>query len=90
MAVLIRNRAEGMTTAAYAEIAPPLVAKVKTQPGFIIHVAFVDGDGRFTVSEIWETQEQHARWFDENVKPNLPDGIVVEHEVLDVHAIHTP
>ena len=74
MAVLIRLRAAGMTPSQYDEIAPALVEKLKTQPGFIFHVAFMD-NGRFTVSEIWESQEQHDRWFDENVKPNVPMSI---------------
>jgi quinol monooxygenase YgiN len=85
MAVLIRHRAEGMTPAQYDEIAPALVEKVKSTPGFVVHVAFVDSDGRFTVSEIWESQEQHDRWFDENVKPHVPD---VEQEVVEVHSVH--
>ena len=58
MAVLIRHRAEGMTEAQYDEISPPLVEKLKTQPGFLFHTAFTD-NGQFTVSEIWESQEQH-------------------------------
>ena len=87
MAVLIRHRTPGMTSSQYDEIAPPLVAKLRTQPGFMYHVAFVDRDGTFTVSEIWESQEQHDRWFDENVRPNVPG---VEQEVIQVHAVHTP
>jgi hypothetical protein len=47
----------------------------------------VDKDGTFTVSEIWESQEQHDRWFDENVAPNVPG---VEQEIIQVHAVHTP
>ncbi len=86
MAVLIRHRAAGMTPAQYDEISPRLVEKLKTQPGFILHVAFTD-NGVFTVSEIWESQEQHDRWFDENVKPNVPG---VDQEVVDLHAVHTP
>ena len=38
MAVLIRHRADGMTAALYDEISPPLVADLKTQPGFLLHV----------------------------------------------------
>ena len=87
MAVLIRHRTPGMTSSQYDEIAPPHVATLRTQPGFMYHVAFVDRDGTFTVSEIWESQEQHDRWFDENVKPNVPG---VEQEVIQVHAVHTP
>jgi hypothetical protein len=86
MAVLIRHRAAGMTPSQYDEISPPLIEKLKTAPGFMYHVAFVD-KGTFTVSEIWESQEQHDRWFDENVKPNVPG---VEQEVVEVHAVHTP
>jgi hypothetical protein len=88
MAVLVvRRRRDGITPAQYDEISPPLLEKVKRAPGFMYHVAFVDGDGRFTVFEIWESQELHDRWFDENVGPHLHD---VEREVLQVHAVHTP
>jgi hypothetical protein len=59
-----------MDPSQYDEISPPLIEKLKTQPSFMIHVAFVD-NGRFTVSEIWESHEQHDRWFNENVKPML-------------------
>jgi quinol monooxygenase YgiN len=87
MAVLIRHRAEGMTEAQYDEIAPPLVEKVKSQPGFLFHTAFTD-KGQFTVSEIWESQEQHDTWFDANVAPNLP--MTVQQEVVELHAVQTP
>jgi hypothetical protein len=86
MAVLIRHRVAGMDSSQYDEISPPLIEKLKTQPGFVMHVAFVD-NGRFTVSEIWDSQEQHDRWFDENVKPNVPG---VEQEVIEVHSVQTP
>jgi len=87
MAVLIRHRAEGMSSAMYDEISPPLVEKVKTQPGFLAHVAFVDNDGRFTVSEVWESKEHHDSWFDANVAPNVPG---VEQEVVAVHNVILP
>jgi heme-degrading monooxygenase HmoA len=86
MAVLIRHRVAGMTPSQYDEISPALVEKIKTQPGFLIHVAFMD-NGRFTVSEIWESQEQHDRWFKENVEPNIPG---VEQEVVELHSVQTP
>ncbi len=87
MAVLIRHRDAEMTTQLYDEISPQLVEKLKTQPGFMYHVAFVD-NGTFTVSEIWESQEDHDRWFDANVVPNVPGTI--EQEVVAIHAVHKP
>jgi heme-degrading monooxygenase HmoA len=85
VAVLIRNRVVGMTPSLYDEIAPRLVEKLKTQPGFIVHVSYEAAGSGFTVAEIWESREQHEQWFEQNVKPNLPGD--VEHEVIELHSL---
>ena len=82
MALLIRHRAEGMTLWQYDEISPPLLAELKGQPGFVLHVAFEDSQG-FCVAEIWESQEQHDSYFDEKVVPNVPAEI--KQEVVQIH-----
>ncbi len=87
MAVLVRHHAAGMDAKTYDQAASQLSPQLKQQSGFMYHVAFPAPDG-MTVSEIWETREQHARWFEENVKPNVPAEINVE--VIDVHNIVTP
>ncbi len=87
MAVLIRHRPAGLGPAQYDEIAPPLIQKLKTQPGFVLHVSFEDAQG-FCVAEVWETKEQHDTWFNENVKPNVPTEIT--QEVIDLHSVHQP
>jgi quinol monooxygenase YgiN len=87
MAVLIRHRAEGMTTDLYDQISPPLMESVKQQPGFVLHVAFVDSQG-FCVAEIWESQEQHDAWFNETVVPNVPAEI--SQEVVQIHKVVSP
>ena len=61
--------------------------EAETQPGFLYHVAFVDEGGGFTVSEIWESEEQHDKWFSENVEGVIPG---IEQQVIKVHAVHTP
>jgi len=86
VAVLIRHRA-AMTPAQYDESAPALVAMLRKQPGFVLHVSYEDGDG-FVVAEVWETQEQHDAWFDANVKPNIP--MEITQEVVDLHSVHKP
>ena len=86
MAVLIRNRIEGMTPSLYDQIAPPLVEKLKTQPGFVLHVSYEAAGSGFTVAEVWESLEQHTQWFERNVKPNLQGA--VEHEVIELHSLH--
>jgi hypothetical protein len=87
MAVLIRHRLEGFTLGDYDEISPPLVALVKQQPGFVLHVAFEDSQGS-CVAEIWETKEQHDSFFNEHVVPNVPGEI--QQEVIALHAVVTP
>jgi heme-degrading monooxygenase HmoA len=87
MAVLIRHRNAGMNAAQYDQIAPPLVAQLTKQPGFLLHVTYEDAAG-FVVAELWETQEQHDTWFDANVKPNVPGEI--SQEVIALHSVHKP
>ena len=87
MAVLIRHRAQDMTTDQYDEISSRLVELVKQQPGFRLHVAFVDSQG-FCVAEIWDSQAQHDAWFNENVVPNVPAPIA--QEVIELHNVVSP
>jgi hypothetical protein len=87
MSVLIRHRSAGMTAEQYDEISPPLVADLKTQPGFLLHVTYEDASG-FVVAELWETQEQHDAWFNAKVKPNLP--FEISQEVVALHSVHKP
>jgi quinol monooxygenase YgiN len=87
MAVLIRHRSPELSLAQYDEISPPIVEKLKQQPGFVLHVAFEDSQG-FCVAEIWESQEQHDAWFNDNVVPNVPAEI--KQEVVQIHAIQRP
>jgi len=84
MAVLIRHRAAGITAAQYDQISPPLLAELKDQPGFVLHVAFEDSQG-FCVAEIWDTKEQHDSFFDEKVVPNVPAEI--KQEVINLHNV---
>ena len=88
MAVLIRHRSDGMTAALYDQISPPLIADLKTQQGFLLHVTYEDAAGSFVVGEVWETQEQHDAWFNAKVKPNLP--FEISQEVTALHSVHKP
>jgi heme-degrading monooxygenase HmoA len=85
--VLFRHHVAGMDAAAYDQASSQLIPQLKRQPGFLYHVAFAESDS-FTVSEIWESKEQHDRWFAESVEPNVPAEITVEE--IEVHNIVTP
>jgi hypothetical protein len=66
--------------AAHDQVSAQLVALVKTQPGFMMHVAY-PSPGGFSVGEVWESRAQYDTWFNKHVKPNLPAEI--QQEVID-------
>jgi hypothetical protein len=70
-------------------MAPGLHPLLKKQPGFIMHVAYPIPAG-FAVGEVWESQAQHATWYNEFVKPNLPDPDAMSTEYFELHAVVQP
>jgi hypothetical protein len=52
-----------------------------------MHVAYVTPEG-LVVGEVWETRQQQQKWFDENVKPNVPTEI--KQEVIELHNVVQP
>jgi hypothetical protein len=73
MSVLKRHRVPGLPKEAYDEVASSVADSLASAPGFVAHHAVVD-DGVLTVFEVWESSAEHDKWFDENVKPRLPEG----------------
>lgn len=83
MAVLTNSHVTGLTREQYEGIAADLTDKLKAAPGFIAHYAW-EQEGGMSVVEIWDSQEQHDAWFDNNVKPNLPVQVIPEkHELAN-------
>lgn len=71
MSVVIRHHASGMTPEQYTTVSTSTTDSLRAAKGFIAHYAFAEGDG-VTVSEIWETQGDHDAFFDEVIRPKLP------------------
>jgi hypothetical protein len=42
-------------------------------------------DGVWTVVEVWESEEDSQRSFEENVKPNLPEGVAPDRRYRKLH-----
>jgi hypothetical protein len=76
-----REMVEGMT----AQLAEPL----KRSPGFIIH-----GNGPtprgWQVVEFWNSREDSERWYEANVKPNLPPGMNPEMSHYEIENVIQP
>ena len=89
MAVLIRILNPGMTPEVYDAIARGAAASLKAAAGFQFHVAFPSEEG-VVVVEVWDDPDQHMQWFDDNVKPHLPPGTELSHEVTKLHNVLKP
>jgi hypothetical protein len=87
MAILARMSAAGMDLSNYDQAGEGLTELVKKQPGFIIHVAYKTPDG-VGVGEVWESREQSDKFFNENVKPNVP--FEIQREVIELHNLVQP
>ena len=88
--VLVRFTAEpGVTTAQYDETIRRLEKSGDWLPdGLEYHVAF-NSDGKFRVSEVWDSQEQLDA-FGERLMPILADvgiGLSGKPEMLEIHNI---
>lgn len=73
MAVLMTSEMPGTTRDDYDHLAHALVPTLQASPGFIAHVAG-PVDGGYVVNELWESEEAHAAWFAEHVRPTMPAG----------------
>jgi hypothetical protein len=55
-------------------------------PGFIAHAGGPNPGGGWRVVEMWESEAEAQKWFDDNVKPNLPPEIVPHRTYHPLHA----
>lgn len=86
MPVLMIGVVPDMTEDVYGGMVGQLQPLMRSFKGFISHAGGPNPGGGWRVIEVWETEDDGQRWFDENVKPNLPPGAAVEREY---HPIHT-
>jgi hypothetical protein len=85
MAVLMRGKVPGMTAEAYDAISAKALPGIRRAKGFISHAAGMGDDGVWTVMEIWDSQEDSQRSFEEHVMPNLPEGVQPDRQYRTLH-----
>jgi quinol monooxygenase YgiN len=82
MAVLV-NTNLGLDISVYDQLAAGLTETLKAAPGFRTHAAY-PVEGGFIVTEIWDDAEAHRAFFDSAVKPNIPDGVPLSLQVIEL------
>jgi hypothetical protein len=74
MAVLITAEVPGQTAEGFAQMLSALEPALRQSKGFIAVGGGMSPEG-WRVFELWETQEDAAKFFATYVHPNLPPGI---------------
>ena len=86
MAVLMIGEVPTLTEEMYAGMVQQLGPSMQGAEGFIAHVGGPHPSGGWRVIEVWDSEEQAQAWFEANVRPNLPPGVVPDRSY---HPIHT-
>jgi len=89
MAVVMIGQVDNLTEEIYAGMIGNLKPVLQSAKGFISHAGGPSPDGGWRVIEMWESEEDGKAWFEQNVKPNLPDGIVPDRQYFPVHSAFT-
>jgi heme-degrading monooxygenase HmoA len=79
----------GMNTDGYDAVNREAAASLGAATGFRFHVAYPTDEG-VVVLEVWDSPEQHMQWFDQYVRPHLPPGTELQHEVTPLHNVLQP
>jgi hypothetical protein len=88
MAILLRFKPEGMTSAKYSEVVRKLEAAGEGSPaGRIFHVAFGDQDNLY-VSDIWDSRESFER-FGQTLVPILGELGIAAGEPEEIAVFNT-
>lgn len=89
MTVLMIGEVPNLTEEVYGGMVGQMMPLMQAAKGFISHAGGPSPAGGWRVVEVWESEEDGQRWFDENVKPALPPGVVPDRRYFPVHTAFT-
>ena len=89
MAVLMIGEVPNLTEEVYSGMIAQMKPLMLSSNGFISHAAGPSPSGGWRVVEVWESEADSEAWFDANVKPNLPPGVVPDRQFSPLHTAFT-
>jgi len=78
-----------LTEEIYAGMVGQLMPPMRASKGFISHAGGPSPTGGWRVVELWESEADGQKWFDESVKPNLPPDITPDRTYHPLHTAFT-
>ena len=89
MAVLMIAEVPNLTEEIYGGMVGQMKPLMLAAKGFISHAGGPGPTGGWRIVEIWESEDDGQSWFDQNVKPNLPEDIVPNRTYHPLHTAFT-
>ena len=89
MPVLMIAEVPNLTEEIYAGMIPQLSPLMRAADGFISHTGGPNPSGGWRVVEVWESEDDGRKWFEENVKPKLPPDVVPDRKYYPLHTAFT-
>jgi len=89
MPVLMIADVPNLTEEIYGGMIGQLMPLMRAAKGFVSHVGGPSPTGGWRVIEVWDSEEDGENWFDKNVKPNLPPGVVPDRQYYLLHTAFT-
>ena len=89
MSVLMIAEQPNLDQATYLSMLEPLMPLLRSANGFVSHAGGPSSAGGIRIIEIWESEADQQKFFNENLKPNLPPGVVPDRTYHELHAAFT-
>ena len=89
MPVLMIAEVQNLTEDVYAGMVGQMMPIMRASKGFISHTGGPNPSGGWRIVEVWESEQDGQTWFEENVEPNLPPGIVPNRKYHPLHTAFT-
>jgi hypothetical protein len=86
MTVIMIAEQPNMDERTYSSMLEPLMPLLRSANGFISHAGGPSPAGGMRIIEIWESEVHQKQFFEENLKENLPPGLVPDLTYYELHA----
>jgi hypothetical protein len=89
MTILAIHTGNRITKDMYENVRKEVNWEGNTPPGVIFHAAYFDNSGNFSVTEIWESEDQWNNFLNTRLKPSFQKGNVPppKTQIFQIHKI---
>ncbi len=89
MPVLMIAEVPNLDEGTYTSMLEQLMPLLRSANGFVSHAGGPSPAGGTRTIEIWESKADSQKFFNENLKPNLPPGVVPDITSYELYAAFT-